>query len=109
MKMGWVAIGVKCVCVNGNWGRFCRGELELPTVVPAEGEIFTITGVNPEGSFLGLAFEEIPLFQSTSNPNAFLCGNCWWDAEHFRPLATLESDVEKFKHLLVPVRKLENV
>lgn len=107
--MNWVAVGVKCVCVDDNWSEFGVDGLVLPVRQPMKNEVLTISGVNKGGEALGLCFEEIRLFQAVENSRGFLCANCWWDVAHFRPLVTLESDVEKFKLLLVPTRRLENV
>lgn len=86
----WAAPGVRCVCIDGDWGSFEQGGSILPVRVPMLGEVLTVREARPplpdadwgDPSAIYLDFWEIPRSQ-TDGP---LMADVRWLATKFEPL-----------------------
>lgn len=102
----WAAAGVKCVCINDDWGYlppFLNNAARLPMI----NEVLTIKsvslGFSPHDfiAHVGLTFAETPL------PFGVL-----FAAANFRQLVSLKDDVRMFReiaHRMTPTERLDRM
>lgn len=109
----WAAPGVRCVCIDGDWGSFEQGGSILPVRVPMLGEVLTVREARPplpdadwgDPRAIYLDFWEIPRSQ-TDGP---LMADVRWLATKFEPLVEEPTDITVFTEILdtAPVRQTE--
>jgi hypothetical protein len=85
-------VGQKVVCIHDKWGVFINpGYVGIAPPPPRIGLIYSIAGIEPDGTMILLQFKEYPL-------------NCGYDHRAFRPLQDrpkeADTDISVFTPLL---------
>lgn len=99
----WAASGVKCVCINDDFGNgFTVGPCHIPNRVPMLNEVLTVKAVYTDAEKLWLTFEEFSDYQFDSADGIFIGGVISFGAECFRPLTKRKTDISIFRAMLTP-------